>query len=260
MPNLIQSAQYTEQPEGFPSLNRSWASRGLRSLYLPDSVQPRDLSGFNRHSSDFTTTAKLDVDTAGRVWNFGSGTTTSRLVAPTGAINGSGGVTWVAVVKATSFASTPSVACSDVTASGGLQWRFTAGGAQEMVCPGVSVFATDTATIALNTWAVIACSIAVTTPTSCQFATDGELGASPAVGNQTVGNNSGAIGERHTGSSQPWAGSIALFACFDRLFSSDELQSITANPWQLFEMPARRWWPVDTSAPAANNAIYYLVA
>lgn len=220
-------------------------------MYLPDSVQPRDLSGFSRHSSDFTTTAKLDVDTAGRVWNFGSGSTTSRVVVPTGAINGSGGVTWVAVVKATSFASTPSIACSDVTASGGLQWRVSATGAMEMVCPGVLVYATDSATMTTNRWYVVACSIAVTTPTSCQFATDGKLGAAPAVSNQTVGNGAGAIGERYTGSSQPWAGRIALFACFDKLFSNDELQSITANPWQLFEIPARRWWPAD-AAPAGS--------
>lgn len=57
-------------------------------------------------------------------------------------------------------------------------------------------------------------------------------------------------------SSGSWAnGRIALFILFDRALSQNEVQQISANPWQIFKAPPRRLWAAS-GAPSAITGTF----
>lgn len=250
MSGLLLPARNLVQPLHNAAVDDYWLRRKPRSIYLPTSLRPVDV--MRRYPvTDTSSTATINTGAVGRVWDFGAGSTTSRIVTPTDSINSIGGVTIVAVIRPTSFAALASICSSLSTAINGLQWRITTSGNLEAVCAGVAVLSTDTAALTVNRWSTVALRILTGSGARSTFATNGIIGASPTTDTTATMNGTGAIGERYTGSSQPFVGQMALLAQFDTLFSDAELRSITAQPWQMFRPVGRRIW-VGTSSGAGT--------
>jgi hypothetical protein len=157
-----------------------WLRRKPRVVYLPTSLRPVDV--LRRYSvTDTSSTATISTGAVGRVWDFGAGSATSRIITPSGALKSSGGVTIVAVIRPTSFASISSICSTLSSALNGLQFRITTGGNLEAVCAGVVVLSTDTATLTANRWSTVALRILTGSGARSTFATNGILGASPTT-------------------------------------------------------------------------------
>lgn len=241
MSGLLLPARNLVQPLHNAAVDDYWLRRKPRSIYLPTSLRPVDV--MRRYPvADTSSTATINTGAVGRVWDFGAGSTTSRIVTPTNSINSIGGVTIVAVIRPTSFAALASICSSLSTAINGLQWRITTSGNLEAVCAGVAVLSTDTAALTVNRWSTVALRILTGSGARSTFATNGIIGASPTTDTTATINGTGAIGERYTGSSQPFVGQMALLAQFDSLLSDADLKSITAQPWQMFRPVGRRIW------------------
>lgn len=251
MAALITAGRYTRQPQQPVPIDARWRAKRLRVAYVPNSLNPFDLAG-TQHGADTSTTSTLSLGTPGRVWDFGAGSSTSRILLPSNSIVGTGGVTWLAVVRISSLAAARTIACGNASASGSLQWRISTGGMQEMVSSGVSVLATDTVALSTGTWYALACTISSQTPViRSTFARDGRITSNPVTSTVATTNGVGVIGDRHSASSQPFAGQIALFACFDSLMSEAELVELTANPWGIFAR--RSAGPFLFNEPAAGG-------
>ena len=255
MSGLILPARNLVQPLHNAAVDDYWRQRKPRSIYLPTSLRPVDV--MRRYPvTDASSTATMNTGAVGRLWDFGAGSTTSRIVTPTDSLNSIGGVTIVAVIRPTSFAALASICSTMSTAINGLQWRITTSGNLEAVCAGVAVLSTDTAALTVNRWSTVALRILTGSGARSTFATNGIIGASPTTDTTATMNGAGAIGERYTGSSQPFVGQMALLAQFDTLFSDADLRSITAQPWQLFKAPARRIWiGAGGGAPAGSGTV-----
>lgn len=188
-----------------------------------------------------------------RCWDFVNGSTTSELRVPANAISASGGVTWVSVVYSTALSANRTVANSNQTTNGGLQFRVNSTGRMALVQAGISVIATDAViTIVAGAWSTIAFSLMNLDPTrSYAFAADGVLGSIGTPTGVTLTSDVGVIGAS-AANGTPWAGQMALFACFDSVFSQGELCDITQNPWQMFASPANdNIWTLSPASSAA---------
>lgn len=59
-----------------------------------------------------------------------------------------------------------------------------------------------------------------------------------------------------SGTAQAWlVGGLSLVAGWSRVLSDAEMQSLAANPWQIFRAPQRRLWYAATSASDATGAL-----
>lgn len=254
MSGLLLRARNLVQPLHNAAVDDYWQRRKPRSIYLPTSLRPGDVMR-QYPVTDTTSTAVMNTGAVGRVWDFGAGSATSRILTPSGSINSIGGVTIVAVIRPTSFAALSSICSSLSSALNGLQFRITLGGNLEAVCAGVVVLSTDTAALTVNRWSTVALRILTGTGARSTFATNGIIGASPATDATATMNGAGAIGERYTGSSQPFVGQMALLAQFDTRFSDADLRSITAQPWQMLKPPGRRIWVGASSGSDVTVAL-----
>lgn len=231
-------ARRTAQPQFAARIDPLWKSRKLRCAYLPGSMVPRDLAG-SYHGADTTSTATLSTRRVGRVWDFGTGSSTSRIILPTGAINALGGITMVAFINPSTVAANSSICNTLGTAINGLQWRINTSGQLEIVCAGVAVLATDTVGLAANTWHAVAVRHLNGAGAVSTFAVNGRITASPTTDTTAAGNGVAYLGERYSGSSQPFQGQMAMFAQFDTMLSDAELVELTRNPWQIFAPVSR---------------------
>lgn len=253
MANLFQFFVRKTQPPTQILAEAKWRAKKLRCLYLPFSKSIYDLSGNNRTSTNTSCTATLDTDVPGRVWNFGTGSATSRIFAPTLALNGIGGVTWVAMVYATDVTNNTIANCDSGdfgTAATGVSLRVSSGQLQ-ILLPGLAIPATGP-TITTGKWYVIAMRYTAGNGTSgcaATFAVDGVLTAGAALDNTAPSNDAGAtplIGAQ-ANNVRNWQGKIAMFANFDSLLTDAELVSLTQNPWQMFPVYDRAMWPQDAA-------------
>lgn len=233
----------TRQPQFNALVAHKWRSRGLRSAYLPISITPPDSSGNGRHATDNTGTMSVTHDGPGRAWtSAGATAATSYVKLPAQSVKGAGGVTWLAVVYASSVTDCTIMHTDFNTGGGGCALRVS-GGVLEFIYPGVAVLAQGP-TLTTNRWYTVAASFNSGNGSSgcaCTWAVDGVVSAGTGLDNTAL--NAGddgldpAIGAQAP-SSRLWSGRIALFANFSRLLPDADLMELTRNPWQLFVDPA----------------------
>lgn len=93
------------------------------------------------------------------------------------------------------------------------------------------------------------------TAANCNIYLNGVLGTVALSQNGAGGQGSDTaqnlyIGRNVFATSHTHDGLIFLTGCFKRIWTAAEVMSFHNNPWQIFQMPARRFWPADAGGAA----------